>query len=132
VAEQARFGQGQRAIRRWRFFVPFIAGPPKTVVFGWAQEFAEAAIELYRLPQDDTAAREQTLEKMRGKGTPTSLEELVDLAATTVTRHKLGWYRRNQFFGGLQAFCVMLGMPKADAAYLTGLIQAKVRQESAR
>jgi hypothetical protein len=49
-----------------------------------------------------------------------------------VTRHKLGWYRRNQFFGGLQAFSVMLGIPKADAAYLTGLIQAKVRQESAR
>ena len=34
----------------------------------------------------------------------------------------------NQFFGGLQAFCILLGMPKADAQYLMGLIRAKVRQ----
>ena len=85
---------------------------------------------VYRLPETDAPARAQAVAKMQAAGTPRTLPELVDLASSTVLRHKLGWYRRNQFFGGLQAFCVLMGMPKADARYLTGLIQAKVRQGS--
>jgi hypothetical protein len=105
--------------------VPLIAGPPKDVVFGWAHDFAEAAMAIYRLPEPDAPER-----KMQAEGTPQTLPTLVDLAAATVLRHKLGWYRRNQFFGGLLAYCVLLGMPKPDAKYLIGLIQAKVRQRS--
>ena len=110
--------------------MPFIAGPPKDVVFGWAHDFAEAAMAIYRLPEPDTPEREQAVVKMQAEGTPQTLLTLVDLAAVTVLRHKLGWYRRNQFFGGLLAYCVLLGMPKPDAKYLIGLIQAKVRQRS--
>ena len=85
-------------------------------------------MEIYRLPELDAPEREQALAKMQAGGAPQSLPELVDLAASTVLRHNLGWFRRNQFFGALQAFCVLRGMPKADAKYLAGLIQAKVRQ----
>ena len=112
--------------------MPFIAGPPKDVVFGWAQDFAEVAMEIYRLPEQDTPERQPAVAKMQAEGTPQTLPELVDLAGSTVLRHKLGWYRRNQFFGGLQAYCVLMGMPRSDARYLTGLIQAKVRQGSSR
>jgi hypothetical protein len=108
--------------------VPFIAGPPKDVVFGWAHDFAEAAMEIYRLPEPHAPDRDQAVAKMQADGTPQTLPELVDLASSTVLRHKLGWYRRNQFLGGLLGFCVLMGMPKADARYLTKLIQAKVRQ----
>jgi len=109
--------------------VPLIAGPPKDVVFGWAQDFAEAAMEIYRL-ELDTPERAPAVAKMRADRTPQTLPELVDLAGSTVLRHKLGWYRRNQFFGGLQAYCVLLGMPKADAAYLLSLIRTRLRQET--
>ena len=85
-------------------------------------------MEIYQLQEPDAPEHEQAVEKMRAGGAPRSLPELVDLAASTVLRNKLGWFRRNQFFGGLQAFCVLMGMPKADAKYLAGLIQAKVRQ----
>ena len=108
--------------------MPFIAGPPKDVVFGWAHDFAEAALAIYRSPEPDAPERERAVAKMQAAGTPRTLRELVDLASATVQRHKLGWYRRNQFFGGLLAYCVLLGMPKPDAKYLIGLIQAKVRQ----
>ena len=107
-----------------------IAGPPKDVVFGWAHDFAEAAMAIYRLPEAEAPERERTVAKMQAEGTPQTLPELVDLASATVLRHKLGWYRRNQFFGGLLAYCVLLGMPKPDAKYLIGLIQVKVRQGS--
>ncbi len=110
--------------------MPLIAGPPKDVVFGWAHDFAEAAMDIYRLPEADASEHAQAVAKMQAAGTPRTLPELVDLASSTVLRHKLGWYRRNQFFGGLQGFCVLMGMPKADAQYLTELIQAKVRQRS--
>ena len=108
----------------------FISGPSKDTVFGWAQDYANAAMAIYGLPPD-AAERERTLETLRAAGTPVSLQELVDLAASTVLKHGLGWFRRNQFFGGLQGYCVLLGMPKADAKYLTGLIQARVREGSA-
>ena len=111
--------------------VPFISGPSKDIVFAWAQDFAEAAMAIYKLPAPEEAEREAAVEKLRAGGTPASLPELVDLAASTVLKHGLGWFRRNQFFGGLQGFCVLLGMPKADAKYLTGLIQARVREGSA-
>lgn len=110
--------------------MPLIAGPPKDVVFGWARDFAGAAMQIYRLPEADAPEREQAVAKLQADGTPQTLPELVELASSMVLRHKLGWYRRNQFFGGLQGFCVLMGMPKADARYLTGLIQAKVRQGS--
>jgi hypothetical protein len=109
----------------------FISGPSKDIVFGWAQDFAEAAMAIYQLPAPEAPEREPAVEKLRAGGTPTSLPELVELAASTVLKHKLGWFRRNQFFGGLQGFCVLLGMAKADAQYLTGLIQARVREGSA-
>jgi hypothetical protein len=111
--------------------MPFISGPPRDVVFGWAHDFADVAMQIYQLPEPDAPEREQAVEKLKADGAPTSLPELVEQAASAVTRHKLGWYRRNQFFGSLQGFCVLLGMPKADAAYLGGLIQAKVRQAAA-
>ena len=111
--------------------MPFISGPSKEIVFGWAQDFAEAAMAIYKLPTPEEPEREAAVEKLHAGGTPASLPELVDLAASTVLKHGLGWFRRNQFFGGLQGFCVLLGMPKADAQYLTGLIQARVRQGSA-
>jgi hypothetical protein len=111
--------------------VPFISGPSKDIVFGWAHDFAEAAMAIYRLPETDAFEREPAVEKLRSAGTPTSLPELVDLAASTVLKHGLGWFRRNQFFGGLQGYCVLLGMPKADAQYLTGLIRARARDRSA-
>ena len=110
--------------------MPLIAGPPKDVVFGWAHDFAKAAMEIYRLPEPEAPERELAVAKLQADGTPQTLPELVELASSTLLRHKLGWYRRNQFFGGLQAFCVLMGMRKADARYLTGLIQAKVRQGS--
>jgi hypothetical protein len=111
--------------------VPFISGPSKDSVFGWAHDFADAAMAIYKLPPPDAAEREPALATMRAEGTPVSLQELADLAASTVLKHRLGWFRRNQFFGGLQGFCVLQGMPKADAKYLTGLIQARVREGSA-
>lgn len=105
-----------------------IAGPSRDVVFGMAQDAAERAMEIYKLPDMEPAERDQAVEKMKAEGAPTTLPELVDSAAAEVTARKLGWFRKNQFFGGLQGYCVLIGMPKADAAYLTGLIQAKVRQ----
>ena len=104
-----------------------ISGPPKEVVFGLAQDFAEVAIEIYRLQEQDDPAREQSIGKLKAEGAPTSLSELVDMAGSTVVRQKMGWYRRNQFLGGLQGFCVFLGMPRADAAHLTNLIRAGLR-----
>jgi hypothetical protein len=130
VAQSRHFGH----LQEFHFSetcVPFISGPSKDIVFGWAHDFAEAAMAIYRLPAPDAPEREPALAKMRAEGTPVSLEELVDLAASTVLKHGLGWFRRNQFFGGLQGYCVLLGMPKADAKYLTGLVQAKVREGSA-
>jgi hypothetical protein len=97
-----------------------------------AQDFAEVAMEIYRLQDADGPAQEQVVERLKADGAPTALPELVDMAASTVIKHNMGWYRRNQFFGGLQGFCVLMGMPKAEAAYLRRLIQAQVRQGSAR
>lgn len=109
--------------------MPLISGPPKDAVFGMAQDFAEVAMQIYRLQDADGSAQEQAVEKLKADGAPTDLPELVDLAASTVIKHKMGWYRRNQFFGGLLGFCVLLGMPRPDAAYLTNLVKAKVRAE---
>ena len=106
----------------------FLAGSSRDVVFGMAQDAADRAMEIYKLPDMEPAEREQAVEKMKAEGAPTTLPELVDSAASVVAARKLGWFRENQFFGGLQGFCILIGMPKADAAYLTGLIQAKVRQ----
>jgi hypothetical protein len=108
-------------------FVPFISGPPKDVVFGLARDFAEAAVEIHRIQDADAPAREQTVERLKAEGGPTTLPELVEMAAATVIRHKMGWYRRNQFLGGLMGYCVLLGMPRPDAVYLADLIKAKVR-----
>ncbi len=108
-----------------------IKGPPRDIVFGWAHDFAEAAVQIYQLPGAETPEREQAVEKMKAAGDPASLDELVELAASTVLRHQLGWYRRNQFLGSLQGFCVLMGMPRQDAIYLAGLVQAKVRQGAA-
>ncbi|HET7680738.1 MAG TPA: hypothetical protein VFK79_11460 [Xanthobacteraceae bacterium] len=107
--------------------MPFISGPSKDVVFGLAQDFAEAAVEIHKMQDADEPARQQTVAELRAEGAPTTLSELVDMAASTVTRHKMGWYRRNQFLGGLLGYCVLLGMPRPDAAYLADLIKAKVR-----
>ena len=107
--------------------MPLISGPPKNVVFGWAQEFADVAQEIYRLQDLDDPAREQAVAKLKAEGAPANLEELVDQAASTVVRHKMGWYRKNQFFGGLLGFCVLAGISRDDAAYLITLIRAKVQ-----
>jgi flagellar motility protein MotE (MotC chaperone) len=108
--------------------VLLISGPSKDVVFGLAHAAAGFALDIYKLPDLDDEARAKALEKMNAEGAPTTLPELVDRAASEVLLRKMGWYRKNQFFGGLQGFCVLMGMPKGDAAYLTGLIQAKVRR----
>jgi hypothetical protein len=121
-------GQPSRASEN---LVQLISGPPRDTVFGWAHDFAEAAVQIYQLPQPDTPEREQALAKMKAAGDPVSVDEMVDLAASTVIRHGLGWYRRNQFYGSLQGFCVLMGMPRPDAIYLAGLVQAKVRQGAA-
>ena len=108
--------------------MPFISGPSRDAVFGMAQDVAGFAMEIYQLSKLAPPEREETVEKMQAGGAPTTLPELIDKAASAVIGQRLGWFRKNQFFGGLQGFCILLGMPKADAAYLTGLIQAKVRQ----
>ena len=108
--------------------MPLIAGPTRDVVFGMAQDTAERAMQIYKLPDMDEPEREQAVETMKASGAPTTLPELVDSTAAAVVARKLGWFRKNQFFGGLQGFCILIGMPKTDARYLTGLIQAKVRQ----
>ena len=108
--------------------MPLIAGPIRDVVFGMAQHTAERAMQIYKLQDLDERERDQAVESMRASGAPTTLPELVDSVASAVIARKLGWFRKNQFFGGLQAFCILIGMPKADARYLTRLIQAKVRQ----
>jgi hypothetical protein len=111
--------------------VPFISGPSKDVVFGLAHTGASLAMDIYKLPDLDDEERAQALEKMKTEGAPTTLPELVERAASEVILRKMGWYRKNQFLGGIQGFCILMGMPKPDAAYLTGLIQAKVRQRLA-
>jgi hypothetical protein len=107
--------------------VPLIAGPPKDVVFGWAHDFAEAAIEIHKVHDADEAAKAETAEKLRAGGGPGNLDELVEMAVDAVRRHELGWYRRNQFLGGLLGYCVLLGMPRNDAHYLKDLIKARLK-----
>jgi hypothetical protein len=110
--------------------VPLFSGPPRDVVFGMAQNFAELAREIHRLPRLEEPARQEAIDKLTADGQPTTLPDLVERAAANVVGHKLGWFRRNQFFGSLQGFCILLDMPRPDAAYLVSLIKARVKQET--
>jgi len=110
--------------------VPLFSGPPRDVVFGMAYDVAEVAREIHRLPELEEPAQKEAVDKLTANGQPTTLPDLVERAATDVVRRKLGWFRRNQFFGGLQGFCILLGMPRPDAAYLISLIKARVKQET--
>jgi hypothetical protein len=130
VALTIRFGHASGPRSRRETFMQLISGPPRDVVFGWAQDAARLAMQIYKLPELDAPEREEAVAKLAADDNPTSLEELVDRAAFLVIRGKLGWYRRNQFFGGLVGYCVLMGMPKADAKYLMGLIRTRLRQET--
>ena len=108
----------------------FLSGPPRDVVFGMAYDCDEIAREIHRLPELEEPAQQEAVAKLTANGQPITLPELVERAAANIVGNKLGWFRRNQFFGGLQGFCILLGMPRADAAYLVSLIKARIRQET--
>ena len=109
--------------------MPFFSGPPRDVVFGMAYDCAEVAREIHRLPELEAPAQREAVDKLKADGQPATLPDLVERAAADIIRRRLGWFRRNQFFGGLQGFCILLGMPRPDAAYLVSLIKARVRQD---
>jgi hypothetical protein len=110
--------------------VPFFSGPPRDVVFAMAYDCAEVAREIHRLPELEEPAQQEAFARLTANGQPITLPELVERAAANIVGNKLGWFRRNQFFGGLQGFCILLGMPRPDAAYLISLIKARVKQET--
>src|SRR5690349_21753789 len=103
----------------------FFSGPSSHVTLGIANGVAVVIRKIQLLDQLDTDMRKQAVESMKADGEPTTIEELVTMAALVVTQQKMGWLKKNQYLGASQSNLIAMGMSHADAAYFKGMIEIK-------
>lgn len=101
----------------------FLSGPSKYVTVRMAQGVAAVALQLRFVRELAMEDRETMLNGMRSEGAPTSMEELISLAASVITEHNMGWWRKSQYLAVIRATLIGGGMSEADAAYFTGLVE---------
>jgi len=101
----------------------FFGGPSKDTLLTMSQGMAAAAMQIQMLQQAESSEREAILASMRSEGAPTSMNELVQMAASVVREQGMGWYKKNQFLGMIFGSLVSMGFSANDANYIKGQIE---------
>jgi hypothetical protein len=100
-----------------------LSGPPKHVVLQMAHGVAITAAQIRMLQHLEPEHRATVIEGMRAEGGPTTMHELIAMAASVVSEHRLGWLRKNQYLGAIHAYLVLTGMSYSDAEQLKKYIE---------
>lgn len=100
-----------------------LGGPSKGVLLQMSQGIAGVAMQLKMVAELDEDTKNQVLEGMKAEGSPTSMDELIIMAASVIKEQSMGWYKKNQFLGMIFGSLVNVGMPPADANYIKGQIE---------
>jgi hypothetical protein len=106
--------------------MPLFGGPSDHVLLttarGIASEYAAISSLTNALgPSDDIVA---SLKKERAaQGRPRSKDEIAQMAADVIRQYKLGWFKRNRFFGMIEGSLRAMGVDRQDARYLKGLVE---------
>jgi hypothetical protein len=103
------------------------SGPSKDVVLTRARGLASTIMQLQTLNSFDRQAKQQIVDELRAKGEPTSMQQLLPLAARVVAEQKMGWLRRNQFLGAIEANLMMMGVDRSYARYMKNMIEGIVK-----
>lgn len=101
----------------------FFGGPSKGVLLQMAQGVASITMQLQLLEELDKEAKDEVLSTMQAEGSPTSIQELIHMAAQVVPEYNMGWYKKNQYFGMIYGSLISMGMSHADANYIKGQIE---------
>jgi hypothetical protein len=99
------------------------SGPSKDVVLQMARGVASVTIQIKMLDALDPAQRRAAETQMRRDGAPTSIPELSRMAASVVRQHNLGFIRKNQYLGAIEAYLVQMGMTHSDARFIKGQVE---------
>lgn len=103
----------------------FFSGPSQDVLLRMAQGIASTVMEIQILNALDGTAKSEIVQKLKAEGNPTSLEQVINMAAAVITEQNMGWYKKNQFLGMIRGSLLIMGMSNADAAYYKGLIELR-------
>lgn len=101
----------------------FFGGPSKGFLLQMAQGVASIAMQLQYLNEMDGELRNEALTGMASNGLPTSMTELVMMAAHVIGEKNMGWYKKNQFLGMIYGSLVSMGMSRSDANYIKSQIE---------
>ena len=99
------------------------SGPSKDVVVQMARGVASFAVQIRMLQSMEDAERNSIISGMKSQGAPTSIPELTRMAASVVREHKLGFLRKNQYLGAIEAHLVVMGLSNSDARFIKGQIE---------
>ncbi|WLQ14346.1 hypothetical protein O5O45_00125 [Hahella aquimaris] len=101
----------------------FFGGPSKGTLLTMSQGIAAVAMQIQMLQQAESEEKEVILAGMRKEGAPTSMNELIQMAASVIREQDMGWYKKNQFLGMIFGSLVSIGFSMADANYIKGQIE---------
>lgn len=101
----------------------FFGGPSKGVLLQMSQGVAAVAMQISMLSQVSDSEKASMINGMKAEGSPTDMNELVEMAASVVREHNLGWYKKNQFLGMIYGSLLNAGFSAADARHLKGQIE---------
>jgi hypothetical protein len=99
------------------------SGPSKDVVLQMARGVAAVAAQIRMLDSLNAGERATIEAKMRSEGAPTSIQELSRMAASVVHQHRLGFLRKNQYLGAIEAHLALMGFSRSDARFIKGQIE---------
>lgn len=105
----------------------FFGGPSKGGLLQMAQGVASIAMQLQFLNEMDEELKNEVLTGMASEGSPTSMTELVTMAAHVIDEQNMGWYKKNQFLGMIYGSLVSMGMPHSNANYIKSQIELMAR-----
>jgi hypothetical protein len=103
----------------------FFSGPDKSTVLTMAQGVANVATQNHMLDMADldAATRQEVIRGMQEEGKPTSMHDLIRMAASVPISQNMGWVRKNQFLGAIHAYLVNMGMSYSQAEQLKKQIE---------
>ncbi len=100
----------------------FFGGPSKGVLLQTAEGVASIAMQLQYLNEMDKELKSEVLNRMASEGSPTSMIELVTMAAHVINEQNMGWYKKNLFLGMIYGSLVSMGMPRSEASFIKNQI----------
>ncbi len=106
----------------------FFSGPSTHTLLRISQGIASMAgvIRMLELSDLDNIAKSAVIKEMKDRSEPTSMPEVIAMAASTIREQKMGWFKRNHFLGMIQGSLINVGVSKDYAIWFK--IQVEIHE----